>query len=66
MKFGDKVGVPQKKMLYWKKRKTPSTVDTKQKSYGFWIKVLFLGGSDASLLGETLAHFMPSYDGLVS
>lgn len=21
MKFGDKVGVPQKKMLYWKKRK---------------------------------------------
>lgn len=25
------------------------TVDTKQKSYGFWIKVLLLGGSDASL-----------------
>lgn len=35
MKFGDKVGVPLKKTLYWKKRKTPCTVDTKQKSFGF-------------------------------
>ena len=66
MKFGDQVGVPQKKTLYWKKRKTPCTVDRKQKSYGVWIKVLFLGGSDASLLGKTLTHFTPSYDDLVS
>ena len=59
----DKVDVPQKK-TYWKKR--DYVLQTQNKNHmGFGSKSCFQE-TDASLLGETLTHFTPSYDDLVS